>query len=156
MTPDDTKSRGHGDKKLRLRERFIMALLSHSSVEAAAESVGISRRTGSRWMQDPAVVQRLAEARRQGMQHAMTRLQAAASRSVDCLCAIQQDGESESARVSAARTILEQALRAVEMGDIQERLTKLEELAKNRWKGPIDEQPDHTATGTARGPNGHA
>jgi hypothetical protein len=107
-------------------------------------------------MQDPAVVQRLAEARRQGMQHAMTRLQAAASRSVDCLCAIQQDGESESARVSAARTILEQALRAVEMGDIQERLTKLEELAKRRWKGPIDEQPDNTATGTARGSNGHA
>ena len=130
-----------------------MALLSSPNVETAAESVGIGRVTAWRWMQDPAVVQRLAEARRQGMQHAMTRLQAAASASVVCLCEVQQDGESESARVSAARTVLEMALRAVELGDIEERLERLEQIAKY-GKGAADEQPDHTATGTTRGPNG--
>jgi hypothetical protein len=132
MKPDATKSRGHGDKKPRLRDRFIMALLASPSVEAAAESVGINRVTAWRWMQDPAVVQRLAEARRQGMQHAMTRLQAAASRSVDCLCAVQQDGESESAKVSAARCILEMALRAVELGDVLERLDAMERTIKSQ------------------------
>jgi hypothetical protein len=35
---------------------------------------------------------------------------------------VQQDGESESARVSVARIILEMALRAAEIGDIEERL----------------------------------
>jgi hypothetical protein len=72
-----------------------MALLASPSVEAAAESVGISRVW--RWMRDPTVLERLAETRRQGMQHTMTRLHAAASASVTCLCAVQQDGESESA-----------------------------------------------------------
>jgi hypothetical protein len=103
MKPDVTKSRGHGDKKPRLRERFIMALLSSPSVEAAAESVRITRVTAWRWMQDPALVQRLMEVRRQSMQHAMMRLQAAAGRSVDCLCEVQASSESESAKVSAAR-----------------------------------------------------
>ena len=134
-----------------------MALLSHSSVEAAAESVGISRRTGSRWMQDPAVVQRLTEVRRQGMQHAMTRLQTAASRAVDCLSAVQQDAESESARVSAARCLLEMALRAAEIGDIEERLEKLEQIAKahGAWRESNDDQSLATP-GKNRGLNGPA
>jgi len=34
----------------------------------------------------------------------------------------QRTGESESARVSAARTILEQALKAVDLEDVQQRL----------------------------------
>jgi hypothetical protein len=40
--------------------------------------------------------------------------------------AVQRDGESESARVSAARTILEQALKAVDMEDLTERVEALE------------------------------
>ena len=56
------------------------------------------------------------------MNRAIARLQEAAIEAVDCLCEVQRDGESESARVSAARTIPEQALRAVELGDVLERL----------------------------------
>jgi hypothetical protein len=104
MKPNETKSRGRSDKKLGLRDRFIMALLGNPSVEAAAQAVGISRVTAWRWMQDAALVQRLTEVRRQSMAHARMRLQAAASRSVDCLCAVQQNGENESAKVSAAVT----------------------------------------------------
>jgi len=114
----------------------MMALLANPSVEAAAESVGIGRVTAWRWMQDPAVVQRLTEVRRQSMQHAMMRLQAAASRSVDCLCAVQQNGESESAKVSAARCILEMALRAVELGDVLERLDAIERSIQSQGFTP--------------------
>jgi hypothetical protein len=39
---------------------------------------------------------------------------------------MQEDGESESARVAAARTILEQALKALDLQDIQERLEAVE------------------------------
>jgi hypothetical protein len=104
-------------------ERFIEGLLSSPSVESAAQSAGIGARTGWRWMRDPGVRERLADLRRQSMQHTMTRLQAAASAAVTTLREVQEDGESESARVSAARTILEMALRAAELGDLEERLS---------------------------------
>jgi hypothetical protein len=85
------------------------------------------------------------------MHHAIGRLQEAAAGAVDCLCEVQKEGESESARVSAARCILEHALRAAELGDLEERLAKLETIAQSRsWRS--DEQPH----ATPKGVNGHA
>src|SRR5262249_42312181 len=102
---------GYGGKKARKLDAFVAAMNSHRTVEAAAAGVGISPASAYRWLRDETVIRRLAEARRDGMQRAMARLQEAASGAVDCLCEVQSQGESESARVSAARTILEQALR---------------------------------------------
>jgi hypothetical protein len=117
---------------------------------------GISHATAYRWLANPLVIQRLAEARRDAMKAAMSRLQQAASEAVDCLCEIQREGQSESARVSAARTILEQALRSVELQDVQERIDKLEAIVKSRnWKGAGNEQPDRAQAGGTRGVNGH-
>jgi len=131
---------------------FIAAMLSHSSVEDAARAAGISRVTAWRWLKDPAVQARLREARKDAMNAAMVRLQDAAAGAVDCLCEVQREGESESARVSAARCILEQALRAAEVGDLEERLAKLEAIAQGRgWRVSSDEQP-HAAP---KGVNGH-
>jgi hypothetical protein len=155
MAQNGTFSAHRGGKKDRKLVEFIERLLSSPSVESAAASAGISLRTAWRWMRDPTVLERLTETRRQAMQHAMMRLQAAAGRSVDCLCAVQQNGESESAKVSAARCILEMALRAAEIGDIEERLTRLEQLAKNNWR-PDDHHPDHAQVGSARTTNGRA
>jgi hypothetical protein len=145
---------GHGEKKTRRLDQFIAAMLKHRTVEAAATVAGIAASTAHRWLKDPEVIQRLAAARRDAMNRAMARLQEAASGAVDCLCQVQQEGESESARVSAARCILEQALRAVELGDIAERLSKLEAIAQNRtWRGAGNEQ-SHASS--PRGVNGHA
>jgi hypothetical protein len=47
-----------------------------------------------------------------------------------------------------------QALRAAELGDVEERLAKLEAIAKGRgWRGASDEQ--HPSA-PGRGVNGHA
>jgi hypothetical protein len=154
MTENDTFFGGHGGKKASKLHLFVTALLSHASVEDAARAAGISPSTAWRWMRDEAVLARLREARRDAMNAAMARLQEAAVGAVDCLCQVQRDGESESARVSAARTILEQALRAVELGDIQQRLDKLEQIAKSRWKGPGNDREDQAATRPAGGVNG--
>jgi hypothetical protein len=123
-------SAGHGEKKTRKLDQFIAAMLNRRTVEAAAEAVGIAASSARRWLKDPVVIQRLAEARRDAMSRAIARLQKAAIEAVDCLCEVQRDGESESARVSAARTILEQALRAVELGDELERLDAIERTIK--------------------------
>ena len=148
---------GHGEKKApRKLDAFVAAMLAHPTVESAATAVGVAASTAYRWLQHPDVIQRLAEARRDAMKAAMSKLQQAASASVDCLCEIQREGESESARVSAARTILEQALRSVELQDVQERIDKLEEIVKSRnWKGVGNEQPNPAQVEGARGINGH-
>jgi hypothetical protein len=145
---------GHGEKKSRKLDAFVANLLLHQTVEEAAHTTGISVPIGFRWMKDPAVVGKLRMARRDAMNRAIVRLQEAASGAVDCLCQVQKEGESESARVSAARCILEQALRATELGDLEDRLAKLESIAQGRgWRVTSDEQT-HAAPG--RGVNGHA
>jgi hypothetical protein len=108
--------RGHGEKKSQKVDVFIANLLIHGNVEAAARDTGIGVATGFRWMRDPIVAEKLRTARRDAMNRAIARLQEAASGAVDCLCEVQRSGESESARVSAARTILEQAMRAAGTG----------------------------------------
>ena len=143
---------GHGEKKSRKLEGFIAAMLAQPTVEAAAKAAGISYVAAWRWMKDEAVIARYRAARRDAMQHALARLEQAASGAVECLAEVQSKGESESARVSAARTILETALKVVELNDIQERLAELERLAKGGLKH--HEQPDHASAGAARGVNG--
>ena len=75
---------------------------------------------------------------------------------VQSLRKILRDAEGESARVSAARVILELGVRVVEIGDIEERLDKLEQIAKSRWKGSSDDREDQTPTRPVRGVNGPA
>jgi hypothetical protein len=135
MEPDGTKSGGHGSKKHKVDE-FILALLDHPSVDAAADAARIGKTTAWRWLKDPDILARYREARRDAMQHAMSRLQAVAGQSVETLAELQRSAESEAVRASAARTVLEQAMKAVELGDIQRRLDALEAVVKSRnWKG---------------------
>jgi hypothetical protein len=80
-------------RKKRSQTRAIHeALLSSPNLESAAASAKISNRTAWRWMRDATVLERLAQMRRHGMQHAMMRLQVAASAAVTSLCEVQQDG----------------------------------------------------------------
>ncbi len=123
---------GHGEKKSRKSEQFIAALMSYPSIEAAAKSVGIGNATAWRWMKDPKFTQEYREARREAMRHTTARLQEAAREAVECLRDIQKTGGSESARVAAARTILEQALKAADLEDVQDRLQALEQGMKRR------------------------
>lgn len=128
---------GHGEKKSRKSEQFIAALLSNPTIEAAAKSAGISDATAWRWLKDPKFAEQYRDARREAMRQTTARLQEAAGESVECLREVQRDGESESARVSAARTILEQALKAVDLEDVQQRLDALE--ANLKTKGSMDD-----------------
>jgi hypothetical protein len=124
------QDKGHEEKCGRKQEQFTAALLSHPTVEAAAKAVGIGKTTAWRWRSDPAFAQRYREATREAMRHAGALLQGAAREAVDTLRAILSNGESESARVSAARTILEMALKAADVEDIQQRLDVLEQAVQ--------------------------
>jgi len=123
---------GHGQKKSRKQEQLIAALLSHPTVEAAAKAIGIADTTAARWMKAPEFQAAYREVRREAMRQTTARLQEASGEAVEALRKIQRAGESESARVSAARTILEQSIKAADLEDVQARLEALEKAVAER------------------------
>jgi hypothetical protein len=113
-----------------------MALLSEPTIEAACKAAAIGHTTGHRWLQDPLVKERYAEARKEIRQRAMARLDWAANAAVDRLCEILRSGENEGAAVSAARAVLEFSQKAIEMEDIQQRLDAIEQAMKSQTFTP--------------------
>jgi len=157
MRRNETDAGGDGRKRPRKQDDFIEAMLSHSSVESAAAAAGISRATAFRWLQHQDVIQKLRQARQQAWSRAMAQVQEAAPEAVAALRKILHEAENESPRVAAAKTILELGLRVVEIGDIEQRLEKLEAIAKGNWKGSGYDQPaDRAQAGGTRNINGRA
>jgi Holliday junction resolvasome RuvABC DNA-binding subunit len=115
-----------GSKKSRKVEQLIAALLTSATIADAAKVAGIGDKTARRWMKDPDFAEQYRLARRSCMDQATAALQQAMSESVEALREIQFGGESEAARVSAARTIIDNALRSRESEDISARLDALE------------------------------
>jgi hypothetical protein len=125
---------GHGEKFSRKGEEFIGALLSEPTIQAAAKRVKISPATAARWLNDPGFKERYRAARRESMQRTTARLQSASLVAVEALVRIAEVGESESARVTAARTILEAAYRGVEFDDVLVRIERLEVVQSKHRK----------------------
>ena len=152
---DPDRSQGPQRGKSRRIDLFIAALLCHANVEEAAAAAKISSASSWRYLRDPEVLRRLRAACRDTMHRSKALLQAASIEAVSLLRKILRDAESESVQVAAARTLLEMALRAVELDDIEGRLEKLEQIAKTHgaWREPNDDQSLATP-GKNRGLNG--
>jgi hypothetical protein len=120
--------------ELRPKEvRAIAALLCEPTIEAAARSAKVGARTLGRWLQRRDFAEELARAAREAMAGAMRSLQAASVEAVETLRAILADEEGPTtARVSAARVILEQAQRAAEREQLEARIVDLERAVAER------------------------
>ena len=113
--------------------RALAALLSEPTQAAAAKKVGISARTMRRYMADPEFYEAYQQAHTQLVEDATQRMQRGLHAAVDTLKEIATDPEAgKTARVAAARSLLEQTLRYTELSDIMSRIAKLEELAGDR------------------------
>ena len=109
------------------QERAIVALLSEPTLRAAASSAGISESTLWRWLRDPAFRVAYRRARQEVLERATARLAALVGVAVEALSEIVADrAVSPHVRVSAASRIVEFALKAAEIEDVQARLEKLE------------------------------
>jgi transposase-like protein len=118
---------GHGEKLSHKQERAIAALLVASSVTAAAQQIGVNENTLLRWLKDAAFQSAYREARRAVVQQAITQVQRATGEAVETLRRVMQDAEAPaSARVSAAKAILETAIKAIELEDLEQRIVALE------------------------------
>jgi phage terminase small subunit len=114
----------------RRQEAFIAILLNSPTILQAARTAGIAEVTARRWLKEPSFQEAYRTARRHVVQHAVARVQQATCMAVETLEAIMQDSEAPaSARVSAAKAVLEMAIKAVELEDLEARITALEQQA---------------------------
>ena len=120
----------------RKQEEAIAALLTQRNVEEAARAAGIGTRTLLRWMQVPEFQKAYREARRAAFGQAIARLQQGTSAAATTLLKLLIDPNTPaSVRVRAADSIFHHAAKAIEIEDIEERVSELERAAEAARKG---------------------
>jgi hypothetical protein len=118
------------------QERALVALLSTGGIKEAAELCAVNESTLWRWLQLPTFQTRYRAARRQVVETAIAQLQQDCSIAVRVLREVAEDREAPaSARVSAAKTILEQSVSGIQLMDLQERIENLEQMLAAQGKG---------------------
>jgi hypothetical protein len=133
-----------GGEKLVRREQAIAALLSEKNIPNAAACAGVSLRTLTRWLAKPGFRRAYRQARRQVVDQALSRLQAALGRAVSTLEDLLT-AENANVRLNAAKTIVEQCNKAVELDDLAE---QLDALKRQIGAAHHDRVGPGTATGT--------
>ena len=122
---------GHGAKFGRKKEEAIVALLAHPNIETAARAVGIGTTTLLRWMKEPEFEAAYRAAKRAAFGQAIARLQQISGAAVSVLAKIMLDTNAPaSTRVRAADSVLDHAAKAIELEDIEVRVSELERAAE--------------------------
>ena len=119
---------GHGEKFDQKKEQAVVALLVQPTISEAAKQVGIGERTLLRWMKRDDFQAIYRAARREVMSQAIAHLQQATVEAVATLRSVMKNESAPaSAKVTAARIILDLALKVAEVEDLGQRLTTLEQ-----------------------------
>jgi hypothetical protein len=122
---------GHGAKFSRKMEEAVAALLSQKNHEEAARVVGIGIATLLRWQKLPEFQAAYRQARREAFGQATARLQQASGAAVSTLLKVMVDQNTPaSTKVRAADCVLDRAGKAIEIEDIEARLSELERAAE--------------------------
>jgi hypothetical protein len=127
--------KGHGAKFGRKQEEAIAALLTQRNIDEAAKSVGIAPNTLLKWMKLPEFETAYRQARLHTYRQSIARLQQGTSAAATTLLKTMIDANTPaSVKVRAAEAIFNHAAKAIEIEDIDARLSELEraaELAKS-------------------------
>ena len=119
-------------------EEIVLALLSSPTLEMAARQCRLSVRQLYERRQDPAFVAKLKQAQCESLANTTRFLQSATGTAARVLAEIAESpGRPAQVRISAARTILEQAAKFTDIVDVQGRLDALERYAE----GGTDDEP---------------
>ena len=119
--------KGHGAKFSRKMEEAVVALLTQRNQEEAAHVAGIGTATLLRWQKMPEFQQAYREARRAAHGQSVARLQQASGAAVSTLLKVMLDANtSASTKVRAADSVLNHSAKAIEIEDIEVRVTELE------------------------------
>ena len=112
-------------------EKVLSALLQTSSLTEAAKLAEVSEVTVWRYLKDPAFSEKYHNARKAVLETAIRRLQAASGEAVETLRLIMsKEDANPGARVSAAKVVLEQAIKTGEIAEVLRRIELLEAKLK--------------------------
>jgi phage terminase small subunit len=122
--------------KLTARQvKAIEALLTEPNATAAATVAGVSKPTIFRWLANADFVAAYRDARMRLLESALAKLQATADDAVETLKTVMNSASAPApARVSAARCVLEMALKSRDTLEVEERLKALEASIYARQK----------------------
>ena len=110
------------------QQKALAALLSEPTIEKAAAKVGVGERTLYTWLGESAFGDAYRTARREAVGQAIARLQQVSGGAVAVLVNVMANPDTPPAtRVAAAKTVLETAIKAVELEDLAARLAALEQ-----------------------------
>ena len=127
---------GHGTKFGRKKEAAVAALLSHRTIEDAAQAISIAPRTLLRWMQIAEFKAAFLEARRGAVDQATARMQQSTGAAATTVLRLMTDPAVPPAvRLRAAECVFDHALRAIEIEDIEARISELENAVEDAKHG---------------------
>lgn len=109
------------------QEKAVRALLTEPSIRDTAKRTGIGERTLYTWLKESDFAHAYREARRDAVSRAIGAVQQAAEDAVRTLKEVMTDSTAPApARVNAAKSVLELAVKAVEIDDLAARIEVLE------------------------------
>jgi transposase-like protein len=124
--------KGHGSKFGRKKEEAIAALLTQRNIDEAARAIDVATNTLLKWMKLPEFQAAYREARRAAHGQSIARLQQATSAAVSTLLKVMVDASTPaSTKVRAADSVLSHSAKAMEIEDIEVRVSALEAAAAN-------------------------
>ena len=113
------------------QEIAIAGLIAHNIIKDAAAASGVSEVSLWRWMKQPEFKKAYMEARWNAVQQAITTLQHSTSIAAAVLHKIAEDESIDPrCRVYAARAILQNAFKGIDLEDQEQRIAELETLAR--------------------------
>jgi hypothetical protein len=93
------------------KEALIAGLLTEATIAAAAAKAGVSEATATRWLRLPEFRAAYRRARRELVEHAVGRIQAATGQAVETLVTVARNGPRDGDRVRASVALLDFAFR---------------------------------------------
>ena len=120
--------KGHGEKYSRKKDDAITALLSKPSIAEAAKAADIGESTLRRWQKKDDFKKDYLKAKKKVVSHSILDTQKGMTKAVQVLKAIMNNEDTAaSARVSAARAMLNFGYKALLLDDLISRVENLEE-----------------------------
>ena len=128
---------GHGEKFGRKMEAAIAALLTQCNIDEAAKAAGISTRTLMRWLKVPEFLTAYREARRAAYSQAVAKLQQGTTAAATTLLKVMLDQATPaSVKARAAECVMTHSAKAIEIEDIEARVSELERAAGTQKARP--------------------
>jgi Homeodomain-like domain len=114
------------------KSQLAVALARGISVSAWAQAHNVPRPTVYRWASEPEVRQEIAACRRRMVDQVVGLMVKRARKAVAGIGALADGAESETVRLKALLSILSQMMAVSRFGDLEQRMTEIEEQLNDR------------------------